>query len=48
MDFCDVQRQLIETHDSIQKLDKEQPGSEGKPWKGKSKEMVCDGFEEVV
>ncbi|PFX27196.1 Rab3 GTPase-activating protein non-catalytic subunit [Stylophora pistillata] len=39
VDFCDVQRQLIETHDSIQKLDKEKPGSEGKPWKGKSKEM---------
>ena len=42
MDFCDVQRQLIEMHDSIQKLDKEEEsGSEEKPWKGKSKELVC-------
>lgn len=40
VDFCDVQRQLIETHDSIQKLDKEEEsGSEEKPWKGKSKEL---------
>ncbi|RMX40875.1 hypothetical protein pdam_00012040, partial [Pocillopora damicornis] len=35
-----VQKQ--KTHDSIQKLDKEEEsGSEEKPWKGKSKELNC-------
>ncbi|KAJ7379958.1 Rab3 GTPase-activating protein non-catalytic subunit [Desmophyllum pertusum] len=37
--FCDVQRQLIQTHDSILKLYKEEVGSGDEPWKGKSKEL---------
>ena len=40
LNFCDVQRQLIQTHNSILKLFKEEHGSGEEPWKGKSKELV--------
>ena len=40
LDFCDVQRQLIQTHNSILKLYKEEQGSGEELWKGKSKELV--------
>lgn len=42
LNFCDVQRQLIQTHNSILKLYKEELGSAEEPWKGKSKELVCN------
>ena len=40
LDFCTVQKQLIQTHDSILKLYKDESGSSEEPWKGKSKELV--------
>ena len=40
MDFCAVQKQLIQTHDSILKLYRDETGSTEEPWKGKSKELV--------
>jgi len=40
VDFCNVQKQLIQTHDSIVKLYKEQSGTEKEPWNGKTKELV--------
>lgn len=40
LNFCDVQRQLIQTHNSILTLYKEEQGSGEEPWKGKSKELV--------
>ncbi|XP_078349429.1 rab3 GTPase-activating protein non-catalytic subunit-like isoform X1 [Oculina patagonica] len=39
LNFCDVQRQLIQTHNSILKLYKDELSSAEEPWKGKSKEM---------
>ena len=41
LNFCDVQKQLIQTHNSILKLYKEEVESAEEPWKGKSKELVC-------
>ena len=40
LNFCVVQRQLIQTHNSILTLYKEEQGSGEEPWKGKSKELV--------
>ena len=40
LDFCAVQKQLIQTHDSILKLYRDETGSTEEPWKGKSKELV--------
>ena len=40
LNFCDVQRQLIQTHNSILTLYKEEQGSGEESWKGKSKELV--------
>lgn len=40
LDFCNVQKQLIQTHDSIVKLYKDEAGSEEEPWNRKSKELV--------
>lgn len=40
LDFCSVQRQLIQTHDSVLKLYRDEAGSTEEPWKGKSKELV--------
>ncbi|KAM7446520.1 Rab3 GTPase-activating protein non-catalytic subunit [Porites harrisoni] len=39
LDFCFVQKQLIQTHDSILKLYRDEAGSTEEPWKGKSKEL---------
>lgn len=40
LDFCSVQKQLIQTHDSVLKLSRDEAGSTEEPWKGKSKELV--------
>ena len=41
LDFCAVQKQLIQTHDSVLKLYRDEAaGSTEEPWKGKSKELV--------
>lgn len=40
LNFCDVQLQLIQTHNSILELYKEEEGSGVEPWQGKSKELV--------
>ena len=40
LDFCNVQKQLIQTHDAIVKLYKDESGSEEEPWNRKSKELV--------
>ena len=40
LNFCDVQLQLIQTHNSILELYKEEQGSGVEPWQGKSKELV--------
>ena len=40
LDFCEVQKQLIQTHDSILKLYNDELESGEEPWKGKSKDLV--------
>ena len=48
LDFCAVQKQLIQTHDSILKLYRDETGSTEEPWKGKSKELVSQRGKFVV